>query len=278
MAEQAEDEGVRIVVSAPQLAAILEEGSLDEPSTYTNRLWGGLRVVGGTLELVGAGALCLAPEPTMASKAGCVVFGLHGVDTVVAGARQTWTGRDTADLTQTGASKLARTMGADAATSDRIGIAVDIGVPIAMSAWLAAARLTTVYRGRIRLAEHEAHAGSRYGGHTIAKHVSRSEAQLWARLAAEPRVQVASSFRSLSVAEDAISKVLRLESAAVKTWAQTNPTRPLKLERLIGPPSIGTGAVRATGKLEELKRIRVVLVYRPYNGMPYYILTAFPVP
>ena len=109
---------------------------------------GGLRVVGGTLELIGAGALCLAPEPTVASKAGCVVFGLHGSDTLVAGARQAWTGIDTADLTQSGASKLARTLGADAAAADRIGLAVDIGVPLATSAVLGAARLAAVRGGR----------------------------------------------------------------------------------------------------------------------------------
>lgn len=175
MAEQ-DEQGVRVVLSAPQLAAILTGESLDEPATFTNRVWGGLRVVGGTLELVGAGALCLAPEPTMASKAGCLVFGLHGSDTLIAGARQAWTGHDTADLTQTGTAKLARTMGADAATADRIGLAVDIGVPLAMSALLGAARLAAVRGGRIQLAAHEAEAGSRLGGHTIAKHVGRTEA------------------------------------------------------------------------------------------------------
>ncbi|MEY4583117.1 MAG: hypothetical protein RL701_7820 [Pseudomonadota bacterium] len=276
MTEQ--EEGVRVVMSAAQLAAILAGESLGEPATFTNRVWGGLRVVGGTLELVGAGALCLAPEPTMASKAGCVVFGLHGSDTLVAGARQTWTGRDTADLTQAGASKLARTMGADAATADRIGLAVDIGVPLAMSALLGAARLAAVRGGRISLIEHEAQAGSKLGGHTIAKHVGRTETQLRARLAAEPRVQVASTFANIRDAEEAISKVLRLESAAVKAWAQAaTPASALRLTRDVGV-QVGTGVVRATGQLSRLQKVRVVLVYKSYNGMPYYILTAFPVP
>jgi len=277
MAEQ-DEQGVRVVVSAPQLAAILAGESLDQPATFTNRLWGGLRVVGGTLELVGAGALCLAPEPTMASKAGCVVFGVHGSDTLVAGVRQAWTGLDTADLTQAGASKLARTMGADAAAADRIGLAVDIGVPLAMSALLGAARLAAIRGGRLQLVEHEAQAGSKLGGHTIAKHVGRTETQLRARLAAEPRVQVASTFTNLRTAEDAISKVLRLESAAVKAWAQTaSPTNGLRLTRDVGI-KVGTGVARATGQLTHLQKVRVVLVYKNYNGMPYYILTAFPVP
>ena len=71
-------EGIPVVLSAVQLAAVLLQETVDEAATATNRLWGGLRVVGGVLELLGAGVLCVAPEPTMASKAGCVVFGAHG--------------------------------------------------------------------------------------------------------------------------------------------------------------------------------------------------------
>jgi hypothetical protein len=182
---KADEEGVRVVLSAAQLATIVAGESLDEHATLSNRLWGGLRLVGGTLELVGAGALCVAPEPTMASKAGCVVFGLHGADTVATGARQVWTGYDTADLTQAGASKLARTMGVDPATAERIGLAVDIGVPLAMSAWLGASRIAAIRGGRIKLVEHEAANGSRLGGHTIAKHVGKTEAELRGRLAVQ---------------------------------------------------------------------------------------------
>ncbi|HET8933974.1 MAG TPA: RNase A-like domain-containing protein [Polyangiales bacterium] len=277
MSEQ-EEPGIRIAMSSVQLAAVLAGETLDEPATFTNRVWGGLRIVGGTLELVGAGALCLAPEPTMASKAGCVVFGLHGSDTLVAGVRQAWTGHDTAALTQVGSAKLAQTMGADPATANRIGLAVDIGIPLAMSAWLGAARLASVRGGRIRLAEHEAEAGSRLGGHTIARHVGQTEVQLRARLTAAPRLAVVSTFADLRAAEDAISKVLQLEAAAIKTWAQSsNPNWKLELTRDLGR-AIGTGVVRRTGALVRLTKVRIVLRYQSYNGMPYYVLTAYPVP
>src|SRR5215204_1525673 len=86
-----EAEGVRVVLSPVQLAAVLADESISEDATWTNRLWGGLRLVGGVAELAGGGVLCLAPEPTMASKVGCVVFGVHGADTTAAGARQVLT-------------------------------------------------------------------------------------------------------------------------------------------------------------------------------------------
>jgi hypothetical protein len=41
MTQDLEEEGVHIGLSAAQLAAVLEEGSLDAPSTFTNRLFGG---------------------------------------------------------------------------------------------------------------------------------------------------------------------------------------------------------------------------------------------
>ena len=77
---EADSDGLRIVLSPPQLAAILTEASISENETLANRLWGGLWVAAGVVELLGAGVLCAVPEPTLLTKAGCVVFGLHGVD------------------------------------------------------------------------------------------------------------------------------------------------------------------------------------------------------
>lgn len=276
MAED-EESGMCIVMSAPQLAAVLAGESIGQPATLSNRLWGGLRVVGGTLELLGAGALCLAPEPTMMSKAGCVVFGLHGTDTVVAGGRQVWTGRDTNDLTQTGATKLALALGAEPKTAERVGLAVDIGVPILMSAAVGAARLAAVRGGRISLIEHEAQAGSSVGGHTIAKHVGQTEAQLRTRLATQLHVPVASAFTSLSTAEQAISQILKIEAATIKAWVQAGTVQRLRLTGDLGKV-VGQGVVRTTGQLVKMTKIRVVLQLQQYNGMPYFILTAFPIP
>jgi hypothetical protein len=88
MSREENPDGVRVVLSASQLAALLGRHSIDPAEMASNRLWGGLQLVGGLLEMVGAGALCVTPEPTMASKAGCIAFGAHGVDTAAAGLRQ----------------------------------------------------------------------------------------------------------------------------------------------------------------------------------------------
>lgn len=69
-------------------------------------------MLGDILELLGAGALCLAPEPTMATKAGCVIVGVHGSDTASTGLTQIWTGRIQTTLTKKTATALAKIMGA----------------------------------------------------------------------------------------------------------------------------------------------------------------------
>jgi hypothetical protein len=93
---------------------------------------------------------------------------------------------------------------------------------------------------------------------------------------AERGIPVASTFKDLQSAETLISKVLSNNAAAVKTWAQSANARPLAIEMKFAR-SVGSGVVRATGKLTALSKVRVVLKLQSYNGMPYYILTAFPV-
>ena len=71
---------LEIVLSPIQLASILEKNTIGEAETTTNRLWGGVKILGGAIELVGAAALLAVPEPTMVTKVGGVVLAAHGSD------------------------------------------------------------------------------------------------------------------------------------------------------------------------------------------------------
>ncbi len=276
-----EEEGIRVVLSAPQLAAVLAQESISESATLSNRLWGGLRVAGGVVELVGAGVLCAAPEPTMASKVGCVVFGVHGSDTTATGLRQVWSGRDAQSLTHMSTAALARALGADENSANNIGLAVDIAVPFAMSGMVAAARVASIRAGRINLLLHEAQQGSRVGGHTILKHVGKTEAELRARLAAQRGITGASSFSTLDVAERVISSGLRANAVRIQAWAtQASAAGGAANLKLVHSASsvIGHGVMRATNVLQPMTRLQIILKFEVYNGNPYYILTAFPIP
>ncbi|KXU87459.1 hypothetical protein CI15_15025 [Paraburkholderia monticola] len=192
MSYQQDSGSVRVVLSAPQLAAVLTRQSISPTEMLSNRLWGGLQLVGGLLEMVGAGALCVMPEPTMASKAGCIVFGAHASDTAAAGLRQVWTGQDTATLTQQGTTKLAKAMNADP-----------------------------------------------------------------------------------HIAERAISEVMQKNSTKISCWSKSarGGGKLVLVDDVAG--EIGYGVVRETNHKISLNKIRMILKCESYNGMPYYVLTAY---
>jgi len=178
-----------------------------------------LRLLGCGAEALGAGVLAGAPEPTLLSKAGSLALAAHAADQCTTGATQLWSGRDQNSLSERAASAVARNLGASPATVASIGAGVDIAVPFAAAA--GAARALAVRTGQISLARHEAAAGSRLGGHTIARHVGQSEAQLRARLAATASRRypppAISTFDDLAAAERSVSAALRVNRAGIQT-------------------------------------------------------------
>ena len=65
-----EVEGMTIALTPVQMAAVLDGQDVPESASLSNRLWGTVGLVGGVVELVGAGILCVAPEPTPNCRAG----------------------------------------------------------------------------------------------------------------------------------------------------------------------------------------------------------------
>ncbi|MBB5457580.1 RNase A-like domain-containing protein [Paraburkholderia sp. Cpub6] len=273
MSQVNESDGVRVVLSAPQMAAVLVRQSISQTEMLSNRLWGGLQLVGGVLEMVGAGALCVLPEPTMASKAGCIVFGVHGSDTAAAGLRQVWTGRDSSTLIQRGTAKLAETMKASPDMANNIGLSLDIAVSAGVAGSIKAVRASEITLGRINLMMHEAKAGSGIGGHTLLKHVGRTEAQLSERLLKEPWRDRVSSFANIAAAEWAISETMQANAIALKSWV-ASPSRDLALKKDVGK-NVGYTLFKKSEKLISSSKVTVILRHQAYNGMPYYILTAY---
>ncbi|MBY4832350.1 RNase A-like domain-containing protein [Burkholderia dolosa] len=270
------DGEVRIVLSAAQLAAVLKRQTISPGEMLSNRLWGGLQVVGGVLEMTGAAALCTAPEPTGLTKLGCVAFGVHGADTAAAGLKQIWTGRQTSALLQHGVSKLVDAAKAPPEMADHVGLSLDLAVPFGLSGAIKAIRASSITAGRIDLIRHEATAvNPRLGGHTIAKHVGKTEEQLKKRLMLEPHLRFASSFIDLQTAERAISEVMRAQALQIERWA-SSATRNSTL-RIIGDVghTVGYTLARGAGTVSNSTKIMIITKMTAYNEMPYFILTAF---
>ena len=270
----ASEEGVSIAISPVQIAAILHKKTLSEGETWSNRLWGGLGIVGGVVESFGAGVLCVVPEPTMLSKAGCVVVGAHSLDTIRTSLNQVITGRESQTATAQLAKLAAEQLGADSATAYKVGVTVDLLVPLAFASAAGAARVASVYSGRIRLAEHEGGAL----GHTIARHVSLSPAQLIARFSNPRSLKISSTFKNLKTAELVTSEVLSIKKSQLAFALKYSHARTTLVyaHRFWFP--IGTYVEKGSTVVKKAYGVRLVIRPTTYGGKLYYIVTAFPTP
>lgn len=275
-----EDDGLTIVLSPLQLAAVLGGHYISAHEMLMNRLWGGGQLVFSALQLIGGGALLLTPEPTMLTKVAGGVLAAHGVDSGVAGARQLWTGEPTRDLTSIAGEAAAKGLGASANTAYWTGVGLDVAVPLAAGAALGAARILAIRGGRISLLVEETVAGGPARGHTILEHVGKSEAELSARLAAKPRLTAASSFDSLEVAEQVVSDALKANKSAIEAWTKVAKIGDRQVFSYAGKSgsSIGYGIVRGSADISNMSNARIVLRLIAHNGNPFFVLTAYPVP
>lgn len=274
-----DNNGVRIALSPVQLAAILSDKSVSEGETMSNRLWGGVDLLGGVIEMFGAGVMCIAPEPTSLTKIGCVIVGTHSLDTMQAASQQIWTGRQTNTETFNSAVALAETLGADHNTAVQIGMAVDLSIPMGFAIAVSAVRVSAVRGGRLKLAEHESATGKHPGGHTLERHIGKTPEELSARLERRPSLPATSSFNSLKDAERFTSQTLRAHKYEIEMWVKHAPrVRPWR-KQVTHQFAEKTGIVVKQGSTRTINsyRVTVSLELTEYNGKPYFILTSFPV-
>jgi len=270
----ASEEGVSIAISPVQMAAILHKKTLSEGETWSNRLWGGLGIVGGVVESFGAGVLCVVPEPTMLSKAGCVVVGAHSLDTIRTSLNQVITGRESQTATAQLAKLAAEQLGADSATAYKVGVTVDLLVPFAFASAAGAARVASVYSGRIKLMEHEGGAL----GHTIARHVGQTTEQMIARLAASRAPARASTFLNKQHAELLISETLSVKRFQIENALKyMHPGARLRLDHRFYF-STGKYIDKGSTTIKKAYGLRLIIESRRFGDKIYYVVTAFPVP
>jgi len=110
-------------------------------------------------------------------------------------------------------------------------------------------------------------------GHTIGRHVGRTDADLRERLEREPRIAAASTFPDLATAQCVIDRTLALADSRrrIDRW-QVDDERTLVL-RWRGREVVGRIMGR-DGAVREARGATVVL--RKVDGRPWVILTAYP--
>ncbi|MEG4801760.1 hypothetical protein QUB63_23235 [Microcoleus sp. ARI1-B5] len=112
------------------------------------------------------------------------------------------------------------------------------------------------------------------GGHTLERHVGKTEAELAQRLAEDKRISAASSFSDRSVAEAAIGEAMSRNQSAIDSWVKKRGnayTIKYNANRIIGI-TLRRRASRATSA----SRLRIVLNRNAKLPPGYFILTAYP--
>ena len=108
--------------------------------------------------------------------------------------------------------------------------------------------------------------------------MGRTEAQLRSRLAAEPKIPAASTFRTLADAEKHVGTAIKANKAQIEAWAKTAANGNKLTIRHPFNLTIGEDVVRSTGQLQQMAKVLVVLRRVQQNNRIYFVLTAFPVP
>ncbi|MFC0139715.1 RNase A-like domain-containing protein [Erwinia mallotivora] len=273
-----DNNGLKIILSPVHMAAVLSGKNISENETLSNRLWGGLGLAGGIVEMFGAGVMCIAPEPTMLTKAGCVFVGTHSLDTVQAAFRQILSGRRIDTDTFNSAVLLAGKLGAKRSTALKVGLIVDVAIPVVFSLAIGATRVVSVRSGRIKLALHESPDGMHPGGHTLERHIGKSPEELSARLQRRPALPAASSFRTLNEAEILTTNVLRAHKHEIEMFVRFQPKGSAWRKKISMQFTRPTGIVMKRGSTEvrECYRVEVWIELTRFNGKPYFILTSMP--
>jgi len=115
------------------------------------------------------------------------------------------------------------------------------------------------------------------GGHTIDRHVGKSDDELLARLAAEPSIPAASTFNTLAEANSATVEALRSSQKEICSWLSSSIS---SLTLTYAKEGGSVGRVMLRGAMSSYPGSQVRLVLRSSTNSPigFYVLTSFPLP
>jgi hypothetical protein len=112
------------------------------------------------------------------------------------------------------------------------------------------------------------------GGHTLARHVGRTDEQLTARLRRES-ISAASTYVDIDTAERIVARTLDENSQRVKTWVARRAPKPNLAIRYRARDRLPTGRVLERGETKSRDVFGSVVVQR-WRGEDWYVLTSYP--
>jgi len=159
-----------------------------------------------------------------------------------------------------------------------------VGLKIAILAVLLATACQTVNQQQVAsgvgatrsaaIRGHDLSADEAAGGHTLRKHVGRTDEQLRERLQSEPSISAASTYTDRATAELAVANALEHGRGRIQNWLDREGGHPNLVVDYDSDSPIGRTMRRGDSVSRPCSHAVVVL--RWAGGGEYYVLTTYP--
>jgi hypothetical protein len=114
------------------------------------------------------------------------------------------------------------------------------------------------------------------GGHTLARHVGKSDAELRARLKRERRISAASTYTDREIAETTVAAAIASSRGTLENWLRRKGRRPnLVLRYDADGQTLGRSLARGQRTPAPAERALIVLRWDEREER-YYVLTSYP--
>ncbi|MGC1383281.1 MAG: RNase A-like domain-containing protein [Candidatus Acidiferrales bacterium] len=113
------------------------------------------------------------------------------------------------------------------------------------------------------------------GGHTLKKHVGRTDQELRERLDRERNISAASTWTNRELAEEAVNQTLQ-HNSKLERWLDRGGRKPNLVLDYHGSPSHPVGRCVARGSTEAVPAYDALIVLKAYGDRDFYVLTTYP--
>jgi hypothetical protein len=125
-------------------------------------------------------------------------------------------------------------------------------------------------------ARYDLEGDERRGGHTLARHVGKSDPELSQRLRQEPQISAASTYTDLATAERVVAETIDRHRARIDQWLARRGSRPNLALDFHGNRNEPVGRSLTRRRQQPLICTDAVVVLR-WNGRDgFYVLTSYP--
>ena len=113
------------------------------------------------------------------------------------------------------------------------------------------------------------------GGHTLLRHVGKTDAELRDRLRREPQISAASTYTDREVAERVVAAALLSPDRLFSAWRARSGPRPNFVLHYSGADTIGRSISRGRSGATVCRQAVVVLRWEGRSGR-FFVLTSYP--